>query len=66
MINSGNKPIINVKNGTQEIGKVYNGTTLIYRSLPIALTEDMVARAPLQNMVMEAETCLYNKLKTLN
>lgn len=65
MIKSENKNILNINNGTLPIGTVYNGTELIWKSLPIALTEDMVERAYTSSLVMEAENCLYEKLKTL-
>ena len=65
MIKSVDKDIININNGTLPIGTVYNGTELIWKSLPITYTEDMVERASTSSLVMEAENCLYEKLKTL-
>jgi len=65
MIKSVDKDIININSETTPIGTVYNGTELIWRSLPITLTESIVARASTSNLVMEAENCLYAKLKTL-
>lgn len=65
-IANGNNDISNMKNGFSQVLKVYSGSTLVWKSTTVKLSEALSNRVNEQGFVLENFECVFEKLKNLN